>query len=329
MDRLPSPPPRPRRQLHWRLALLVLLLAGSGCGYRAAWLDCSGTGEVTGQYSEINSGSLTFRHGLAWRDSSGGYNVVFTDDPLLAEAARVSPNPGYEITLAAEMVRALLVGFRFHPSGNYREHFTAGTSTSSGWSGADIGSIDIEDDNCARGYVMLDYNGDGAFAVPLVSPEQNAAVLAQSVELDTRTETQAPDTATAIPSPAEDALATWATVHAQLMHPDVSQALQALDFSPASAARLAQDARVLAALDRVRRQCPDPATAGLDEYGDVVGQSHPAPGIVLEGTALTAMDGDGPYLRLCYAMQRNGASIEQCLPFIEDCSGADGVPIER
>ena len=328
MDRLPNPLSHLQRRAPWRMALAALLLAGAGCGQRAAWLDCSGAGEVTGEFSETNSGSLTFRHGLAWRESSGDYSVVFTDDPLLAEAGRLSPDPGHEATLAAQMVGALLVGYRFHPDGSYREHFTAGRSASSGWSGADVGRIEIEDTDCARGSVRLDYGGGGAFALPLIDTEQNATVLAQSVELDTRPEAQAPDTATdaADAHAHDDALATWTAVYAQLKHPDGSQALQALGFSPGAAARLAQDARVRASLDRVRRQCPDPATARLDEYGDVVGESHPAPGIVLEGTALTET---GPVLRLCYAMVRNGENIAQCFPFEEDCSGAAGLPIER
>lgn len=300
---------------------LVFLLAG--CGGPAGWLDCSGAGEVDGNFRETNSGALTFKHGLAWRGPDGGYSVLFTDDPLLAEAGRFSPDPERETNLAAGMLGALIVGYRFKPDGAYREHFTMGSSTSSGWSGADIGRISLQDD-CLRGDVRLDHYGAGAFALPSIHPEQNLAMLGETLEIDTRPEptaSPAPLQSGAAPT-IEDASTAWVAVHAQLMATDRAVALQALDFSPLVAARLAQDARIGAALDRVRSQCPDPASARLDEYGDVVGESRPAPGIVLEGTALTTAVGTDAVLRLCYVMKRNGEYIDQCFPLTEDCSKA-------
>lgn len=330
MDRSPHPLPSLRHGASWRLVACSLLLLGSGCD-QSGWLDCSGVGNVAGSFRDSSSGSLTFRHGVAWREPDGAYSVLFTDEPLLAEAGRVSPHPAYEMGFAAEIVDALLVGYRFTPDGSYRDRFTAGRSTSSGWSSADSGDIAVDASGCVRGDVQLDGNGDGAFALPLTSPEHNAAMLVEALEVDTRSEaamSAASLAADAAPA-AEDPLAQWNDIHAQLMASDPAFALQAMNFSRDVAARLASDARVLAALERVRHQCPDPASASLDEYGDVIGLSRPAPGIVLEGKALTSLGENGAFLRLCYALQRNGEPIEQCFPYKEDCSRAVASGIDR
>lgn len=322
----PHPLLQRRTRAFARIVLPAALLALAGCG--SASMDCSGDGEVAGGFSDSSgTDTLTFRHGIAWRAPDGPYGVLFTDDPVLADAGRVSPNPEYEIALAAQMVGALLVGYRFHADGTYHQYFTVGGRVSSGRSGADRGRIAVDDDGCARGDVQLDDYGDGAFALPLIDPERNAAMLVESVERDTRPEADGTDGDTVDESAPflPDALAEWTAAHATLMLPDPAQALQSLNFSPGTAARLAQHAGVLAALERVRRQCPDPATATLDAYGDVIGASHPAPGVVLHGTVL--MTGAGA-VRLCYAMQRNGGNIEQCFPMQEDCSGAMPMPIE-
>jgi hypothetical protein len=285
-------------------------------------MDCSGTGEVAGSFSEINSGSLTFEHGLAWREADGAYSVLFTDDAVLAEAGRASSDPEYETGHVATMLGELVVGYRFDADGSYRERITLGSSTSRGSSGADSGRIALQTDGCVRGDVHLDYYGDGSFALPLIQPEQNRRMHGQALEVDSRPEPAPPArafTADKVPSD-EDPLEQWRAVYIQLSASHPAEAMGALNFSPGVAVRLATDARARAALERVRSQCPDPARATLDEYGDVVGEARPAPGIVLEGTALTSLSETGAFLRLCYVMKRNGEYIDQCFPFSEDCS---------
>ncbi len=302
----------------WMFALLAL----AGCGGPSARLDCSRAGQVTGSFSEINSGSLNFGHGLAWREPDGGFSVLFTDDEVLAEAGRASPDPEFETGHAAAMLGELVVGYRFHADGRYRERITLGTSSSRGWSGADRGRIALQADGCVRGDVLLDYYGDGSFALPLMQPEQNGIMQNQPLEVDSRPEAAPPAGAseTVAWTDDEDPLEQWRAVHLQLSASHPVEAMGALNFSPGVAVRLAADARARAALERVRSQCPDPASATLDEYGDVGGESRPAPGIVLEGTALTSLSQTGAFLRLCYVMKRNGEYIDQCFPFSEDCS---------
>lgn len=306
------------RTLLWILGPLAM----AGCSGPSARMDCSGVGEVAGSFNETNSGSLSFEHGLAWREPDGGFSVLFTDDELLAEAGRASPDPEFETGHAATMLGQLLVGYRFHADGSYREHITLGSSSSRGWNGADRGRIALQADGCARGDVHLDYSGDGSFALPLMQPEQNEIMNGQPLEIDFRPEAAPPSGAseTAAWPGEEDPLEQWRAVHERLSSTHPVEAMGALNFSPDVAVRLATDARARAALERVRSQCPDPANATLDEYGDVGGESRPAPGIVLEGTALTSLSETGAFLRLCYVMKRNGEYIDQCFPFSQDCS---------
>lgn len=311
----------------WVFCLLLV----SACGGKSAQLDCSGTGEVSGSYSETNSGSLSFLHGLAWREPHGDYIVLFTGDPTLAAAGRSSPNPEYETGHAAQMLGELVVGFQFEPNGKFRERITLGTSTSRGSSGADRGRITLQADGCARGDVQLDYYGEGSFALPLIQPEQNGRHLTQALEIDSRPEaaiTHLPLEHHEWPGD-DDFLGQWSLVHAQLSSADPVEALGALNFSPAVAATLARDPRALRALQRVRSQCPNPLSAALDEYGEVSGASQAAPGIVLHGTALTSLSDNGAILRLCYVMQRNAEFIEQCFPFTQDCSQPAETQLER
>jgi hypothetical protein len=287
-----------------------------------ALADCSGVGEVVGSFSETNSGALTFGHGLAWREPDGSFSVLFTDDPVLAEAGRASPDPEYETGHAAEMLGELVVGYRFGSDGRYAERITLGTSLSRGSSGADSGRIRVKADGCARGDVHLDYYGDGSFALPLLQPGHNRHLHDQALERDMRPEAAPAATEPAAVPDEEHPLAQWSAVHARLHAADPAAAMQALNFSPPVAATLARDARALAALARVRSQCPDPASATLDKYGDVGGESRPAPGVTLKGTALTSVSESGAFLSLCYVMQRNGEYIDQCFPFSEDCSRA-------
>lgn len=325
MAATPQPPPRLRSAPMRCLALAGLLAAG--CSGPSASLDCSGAGEVSGSFRETNSGALIFRHGAAWQEPDGAYSVLLSDDPVLADTARAAAAPEYETALAADMLGALVVGYRFAPDGTYREYITFGSSVSRGWSSTDRGRLDVHDDGCVRGDVSLDDYGAGGFALPLARPEHEAAWPGLDVEIDTRPEPAPADPAHA--PPPEDPLAQWTAVHAQLSAADPAHALQALNLSPGAAAVLARDARIRAVLDRIRRQCPDPATARLDEYGDVGGPSEPAPGIVLEGTALTSLADTGPFLRLCYVMARNGESIEQCFPLSEDCSRDAPAPTDH
>lgn len=314
-----------RRVALQRCVLGLALAAGlGGCAPSTAFLDCSGVGEVAGEYAEINTGALRFRHGLAWINPDGTHEVLFGDDAALFAALRASPYPGYEAQQLGEMLGAFLVGFRFDADGDYTERFTAGTAQSQGWSGADRGHIEVDQGGCARGYATLDADDWGKFALPLQRPALLGAMLEQGVEAGAadgrHTADDAPRVAESGLRLEEDALARWRLLHARLhgLHP--AEALQALGLSWPLAEQLAGEPRALAALQRVRSQCPG-ADARLDEYGSVVGEAEPQPGVRLLATAQTFLADDGAMvLHTCYVTERNGQSVEQCWPLSADCS---------
>ena len=315
-----------RSDAFWRLVIGVGLAAGLGsCAPSTAFLDCSGAGEVAGEFADINSGALRFQHGLAWINADGTYDVLFSDDAALLTALRASPYPGHEAQQVGEMLGAFLVGFRFAADGGYTERFTVGTSQSRGWSGADRGHIEVDEAGCARGYASLDADDWGKFALPLQRPAAIGALLEQGVEAgavdrgDAATD-DAPVAESGLLLE-EDALARWRLLHARLhaLHP--IEAMQALGLSWPLAEQLAGEPRAVAALQRVRGQCPDADHAELDEYGDVVGVAEPRPGVRLQATVQTFLADDGEVmLHTCYVTARNGQSVEQCWPLSADCS---------
>ncbi len=312
------------------LRMLLPSLLICGCGGTSGGMDCSGAGSVRGSYSEINSGTLKFAHGLFWGDDAIGYKVLFTDDPLLGEALRASPDPGREAPMAARMLQVLLVGYEFGPDGKYRQHFTLGTGTSSGWSGADIGAVKIDSEGCARGDVQLDHLGDGHFALPLLHPEHIAAALNTDVEIGGAS----PGVATAAGGSgrddAVDMLKTWRAAYTRLHDAHPASALQALGFSAPVASGLAAHPGAKKSVERMRSQCPDPATTSLNEYGEVIGEARatlvaantevPTGVVVLSGTAMASTGGDGAVIDNCYVMKRNDEWIDQCWPISTDCT---------
>ncbi len=309
--------------------LLPIFLIG-GCSGPSAGLDCDGAGSVRGRYSEINSGTLEFAHGLFWGDDVQGYKVLFTGDSLLAEALRASPDPGREAPMAARMLQVLLVGYEFGPDGKYRQHFTFGSGNSSGWSGADRGAVKIDGKGCARGDVHLDHPGDGHFALPLLHPEHIAAALNSDVEIGGAT----PGVATAAGGSgrdeAVDMLEAWRAAYSRLHDAHPASALQTLGFSAPVASALAAHPGAKQAVERMRTQCPDPATASLNEYGEVIGEARPTPvsakagvpmaATVLSSTAVVSNGGNGAVIDNCYVMKRDDESIEQCWPISADCT---------
>lgn len=316
---------------HWSmLGMLLPTLLMCGCGGSSAGFDCGGTGTVRGRYSEINSGTLEFAHGLFWGNDVQGYRVLFTDDPLLAEALRASPDPGREAPLAANMLQVLLVGYDFKPDGNYRQHFTFGSGNSSGWSGADRGEVSIDSEGCARGDVHLDHPGDGHFALPRLHPEQIAAALNTDVEIGGATQGVATAAGGSGRDDSVDMLQTWRAAYRRLHEAHPATALQALGFSAPVASVLAAHPGAKLSVERMRNQCPDPATASLNEYGEVIGEARPTPvsaragvpvvATVLSGTAMASFGGDGAVIDNCYVMKRNDEWIDQCWPISTDCT---------
>lgn len=301
--------PQPRPHLAcWRLVLIVAGVAPlCACNSPSAAFDCSGDGEVRGSFSEINSGELTFRHGLIVGDAGRGYTVLFTDDDLLAKALRASPEPEAEVGAIAQMLGKLVVGYEFDVAGNYQQRITRGTSSGSGMTGSDEGRVTIDDQGCARGDVTLTSYGSGFFALPLQRDRRRREVEGNSMGESASGE-------------ADDPLATWADAFARLidLHPVIP--LETLGFSTPAATQLSSDPRAQAALKRVREQCPDPRTATVNEYGEVVGPSTPGHGARFNGTVQVSRGPDGPVLGHCYVMQRDDAYIEQCFPLHTDCA---------
>ena len=98
--------------------------------------------------------------------------------------------------------------------------------------------------------------------------------------------------------------------------------LAALPCLPAQEPRGPVPNDLLATLERLRTQCPDPARARLNEYGAVEGPSNAAPGILLSGWVTTERDEGGLRIRHCSVNARNGESVEQCWPLKADCRQA-------
>lgn len=289
-------------------ALILMLPFFGGCGKPSSVFDCSGDGEARGKFSEGNAGALTFKDGVVWGDAEQGYRVVFTDDTVFADAMRASPNPSREAPLAAQLLGILVIGYDFEPDGDYRQHFTQGTSTSSGHSSLDSGRIQVDDKGCARGDVKLQYEGSGYFALPV-----KRAATTQDIEVGGSADM-------AQSAGTDDPLQRYAATHARLSNRHPAIPFEALGYSSASATILSNDKRAQAALLRVLAQCPNPAKTSLNEYAEVVGTVEASPGVVLSGTAVTSQQPGGPVLDNCYVMQRNGEYIDQCWPLTTDCT---------
>lgn len=298
------------------LAALALL---AGCS-AADQLDCSGIGTVHGQYRDVNIGNAELRYGAAWGSAELGHAVVLSDHRGYAEALQRSARPLYDSERAAELLDLVVVGANYDPAGNFVDYFAYGKGgVSSRGSGGDYGgSLHVDAEGCARGNVALYRDRAAVFALPRWRPE-SARLYAQGPEggaSDARLD------GGIAPPDADDALAAWAALHAQLMHADPGQALLALGLSVPVAAHLANDPVALATLERLRTQCPDPARARLNEYGEVEGPSTAAPDITLSGWVTSELDENGLRIRHCSVNQRNGESVEQCWPLHTDCRQA-------
>lgn len=291
-----------------KFVLIAMMIFLGGCGKPSSVFDCGGDGEARGKFSEGNTDTLTFKHGVVWGSAEQSYRVVFSDDAVFADAMRASTDPAREAPLAAQLLGILVIGFDFDPSGSYRQYFTLGTSTSSGFSGGDNGKISIDAKGCARGDVKLAQDGSGYFALPLKPPATT-----QHVEVGGSADT-------AQSAGVDDLLQRYAATHARLndRHPVIP--FEALGYSGASATILSSDKRAKAALLRILAQCPNPAKTSLNEYAEVVGTVEPFPGVVLSGTAYASQHAGGPVLDNCYVMQRNGEYINQCWPLTTDCT---------
>lgn len=294
-----------------RIFLLSMPLLLAGCGQPSDVLDCAGTGTARGYYDEINSGKLDFKYAVVFPNGEG-YTVIFSDDVVLADTMRHSPDPEHEGTLAATMFGRLLVGFRFDASGDLTEYLTRGSSTSSGTAVSGGGHLSIDETGCARGDIHQFYNGAGFVATPLSHPEKHGDALAIEYAAATNA---------AIPAaPDDDLLIRWRSAYARLAGPHPISAIQALGFSESAANVLAGDPRTQDVVERMRTQCADPATATLNEYGEVVGPSPRHDGFVFQSTISTATASDGEFIDNCYVMQRNDEALEQCWPLQTDCS---------
>lgn len=298
-------------------ALPVALALLAGCS-AADQLDCSGIGTVHGQYRDVNIGSAELRYGAAWGSAELGHSVVLSDHRGYAEALQRSARPLADSELAAELLGIVVIGANYDPSGDFVDYFTYGKGRSSGSGGGYSGSLRVDADGCARGNVALYRDNAAVFALPRWRPE-NASLYTQGPEGGGATAT---DDGGVAPPDSDDPLQWWATLHAQLMRADPGEALLALGLSAQVAAHLATDPVALATLERLRTQCPDPARARLNEYGEVEGPSTAANGITLFGWVTTDLGEGGLTIRHCSVSQRNGEAVEQCWPLTADCREA-------
>jgi hypothetical protein len=308
--------------IRWCGILFTTALIGGCSRQLSSTMDCSGGGAVRGQYDNVNDGKLEFKLGAAWRNDGGGFTVMFTRDPVLATALRASPDPDSEAARLGQVLGELLVGLQYHPDGKFEQRITRGTSTSSGWSGDDEGSAAMDEQGCLRGDVKLSGYGFAHFALPLLAPEKIAASIGSGVEVDSRTQ----PSPTAVVDGEADALKRWSAAWTRLNEAHPVTALQAMGFSSPVAAALADDKRALATLKRMRGQCPQASTAGLNEYGEVVGDSHPRPDMVLNGTGTASISPWGGVIDNCYVMKRNDQYIDQCWPLSQDCASTPLYP---
>lgn len=301
-----------------RVGILLAALLVGACGRQlSATMECSNNGTVRGKYHSANDGELEFAQGIPWRNGGGGFTVMFTRDLTLAQALRASSDPDAEAERLGHVLHELLVGLQYHPDGKFEQRITRGTSTSSGWSGADEGRAAVDEQGCLRGDVKLSGHGFAHFALPLLKPDLAAAGLSSGVEVDSHAQSGRRASAGASE---DDALKRWSAAWSRLnaAHPVTS--LQAMGFSAPVATALAADKRALATLKRMRGQCPEAATASVNEYGEVVGDSHPKPDIVLNGTGMASIGPQGGVIDNCYVMKRNDQYIDQCWPLRQDCT---------
>jgi hypothetical protein len=297
--------------------LLAAAVIGGCGGQLSSTMDCGGEGAVRGKYENVNDGKLEFKQGVAWRNDAGSYTVLFTGDPVLAKALRASPDPDSEAARLGQVLGELLVGLQYHPDGKFEQRITRGTSTSSGRSNRDEGHAAADAQGCLRGDVKLSGYGFAHFALPLLAPEKIAATIGGGVEADSRA--QQPLAPASVDDEA-DALTRWSAAWTRLNEVHPVSALQAMGFSSPVAAALADDKRALAALKRMRGQCPEASTASVNEYDEVVGDSHPRPEIVLNGTGAASIGPQGGVIDNCYVMKRNDQYIDQCWPLSQDCT---------
>ncbi len=299
----------PRSDLMSRRTILCLLALGLvGCS-PASRLDCSGEGSAYGRFEDSNYGALEFEHAVVVRQLDGSATVLFTDDANLATAMRNSQYPLSEGPDAAKTIGRHMVGFEYDTGGNYKQRIVVGSQQGSGWSGADRGSISVDEAGCARGHAYLDGDDSGVFAVPIWRDPADLAIEPGGV----------PSADAAEPAD-EDPLELWRLAWTRLNQPDPVLALQALGLSPGAAASLVEDKRALATLERMRTQCADPASAVYNpDYQEIVGPSPEHEGMVFTATVRARPDGNSAVIDNCYVMFRNDVSIEQCWPQRQDC----------
>ncbi len=317
------------------LAKLLLVLAAffllkNGC---AAWLyssgeegarlanpaplSCEGSGQVQGALDDVNMGSQRYQAGVAWRFKAG-IVVLLTQHRAFARTLAASADIDRDLYILHPMFNAAFTQVWLPESGGTPQHnvVTGPHKGGSGFGGMH-GSFSIDQNDCVRGTWKYQSSGEASFALPLWNA-QTAALFAQTPEAEgAKVEAPAP---AARPALKETREAEWAEVHAFLMQPDPSRALLALGLTESAAAAAAQEPQALAALERLRSQCPAPERAE-ETITWVAGEARPAPGIVLESQVITAEVADAAALRLCEVSAVNGVELrENCEPIRRDCS---------
>jgi hypothetical protein len=306
-------------RVHGAVALLVLTLAG--CAGPAADMDCSGEGSVRGEFSEINTGAFTLRHGLAWR-GEGGYIALFTPGQGSARALLLSPAPEREAETVMQLLGESLLQIDFDESGRYRRFHAIGRGSISGWSSDHRASLSVDTGGCARGRVDVSSYGSVEFALPLHAPGAALAALQQPLEAGSTALPEPEPPATNAPGAPglDDPQAAWAWVHARLDPARPLPAFATLGLSPLVAQSLAGEPRAIAALERLRSQCPDPASARPGGYFNVEGEASTRAGKRLAGDAQLADGVDGPQLVHCRVLRLVGERWHECEPIQQDCS---------
>ncbi len=336
-----------------KIGLVALLVFAVWFGINHLWqqhqlrtqmssLSCDGEGQV-------QAGMLT--HGIIWPHGTdeplfadyydqqvqgirarAGFSVLLTNTTGLAQALRASTAPQRDARRLGEVFNAHWMQMEFDRQGKaVAARYTSGHSGSSQWITPDSPNLKrsglaVDKVGCVRGHYRIDSTGEGLFALPLWNANA-AALFAQSPEGALEGGERAP-----APRPAlhpDDALAQWQAIHAQLMLENPAQALLALGLTDSAAQVAAQFPAPQAMLERLRHQCPDPATSqlspdGFPDYPEIEGESLAAPGVVLRGMVRTFNAGGAAALLNCEVFHINDEAIDQCTVMDTDCSKRRG-----
>jgi len=292
----------------------------AGCGGGESLMDCSGEGSVQGEFSEINTGAFAFGHGLVWR-AEDGYIALFTQSKASAQALLLSPAPEREAETVMHLLGESLLRINFDEAGGYRRFSVSGQGGISGWGSDHRGRLRLDAAGCARGRVDLGSYGQARFALPLHAPAAALAALQQPLEAGDMAPAEV-EQAQSMPDPAPDLadpVAAWTWVHARLDPARPLPAFSVLGLSSFVAQSLAGEPRAIAALERLRSQCPDPASARPGGYFLLEGEARTREGRVLEGDAQLAAGDAGPQLLHCRVLRLVDERWQECLPMQRDC----------